>query len=295
MSTVEFGLMLRLRSDPGQGVQETVAYNKRCLDIISDSFTTLWAEDHLQWETTDVFECLSTLCYLAGAYPQFQLGTMVLSQSYRNPALLAKMMSSLQALSGRRIILGIGAGWKEDEYRAYNYPFPSAKVRVEQLEEAIQVIRAMWTQQSATFEGTHYAVHNAYCAPQPTPTIPILIGGGGEQRTLAVVARHADWWNFNSCPLEEYRRKLTILKQHCERIGRDPDEIILSYLGTVSVAEDPTRVRRVPDKHFIAGNADEVTREIQQFANLGVQHFLFRFLNQETLEHFVNRVVPNFV
>jgi len=287
--------MLRLKSDPGQSAQETLNFNIRCIDTLSDGFTSLWAEDHLQWKTTDVFECLTSLCYLAGAYPRFKLGTLVLSQSYRNPALLAKMMSSLQSLTGRQVILGIGAGWKEDEYVSFNYPFLSAKARVEQLEEAIQIIRAMWTTQPATFEGKYYAIHDAYCSPQPTPRIPILIGGGGEQRTLAVVARHADWWNFNSCPLAEYSHKLDVLKQHCERIGRDINDITLTYLGTVSTSEDPSKVQRNPNKHLIAGNASEVTQELQSFAELGVKHFIFRFLDVESLEHFVSYVAPQFV
>ena len=294
MSHVEFGLMLRLKSDPGQSAQETLAFNTQCIETLSDGFTSLWAEDHLQWETTDVFESLTSLCYFAGAYPRFQLGTLVLSQSYRNPALLAKMMSSLQSLTGQRVILGLGAGWKEDEYISYNYPFLSAKARVEQLEEAIQIIRAMWTTQPATFEGKYYAIHDAYCSPQPTPAIPILIGGGGEQRTLAVVARYADWWNFNSCPLAEYRHKLDVLKQHCERIGRDPGDITLTYLGTVSTSEDPSKVQHNPTKHLIAGNASEVIQELQSFAELGVKHFIFRFLDLESLEHFVNDVAPQF-
>ncbi len=294
MSHAEFGLMLRLKSDPGQSAQETLNFNTQCIETLSDGFTSLWAEDHLQWETTDVFECLTSLCYLAGTYPRFKLGTLVLSQSYRNPALLAKMMSSLQSLTGRQVILGLGAGWKEDEYISYNYPFLSPKERVEQLEEAIQIIRAMWTAQPATFEGKYYAIHDAYCSPQPTSTIPILIGGGGEQRTLAVVARYADWWNFNSCPLAEYRHKLDVLKQHCERIGRDPNDITLTYLGTVSTSEDSSKVQRNPNKHLIAGNASEVTQELQSFAELGVKHFILRFLELESLEHFVSNVVPQF-
>ena len=294
MPHIEFGLMLRLKSDPGQSAQETLAFNAQCIETLSEGFTSLWAEDHLQWETTDVFECLTSLCYLAGKYPRYKLGTLVLSQSYRNPALLAKMMSSLQSLTGQQVILGLGAGWKEDEYISYNYPFLSPKARVEQLEEAIQIICAMWTTQPASFEGKYYAIHDAYCSPQPTSTIPILIGGGGEQRTLAVVARYADWWNFNSCPLAEYRHKLDVLKQHCERIGRDPNDITLTYLGTVSTSEEPSKVQRNPNKHLIAGNASEVTQELQSFAELGVKHFIFRFLELESLEHFVSNVVPQF-
>lgn len=296
MARVEFGFMLKQKNDPDSSWQDLIANNQASINALSAGFTSLWVEDHLQWETLDTFECLTTLTYLAAQFSQFKVGTLVLSQSYRNPALVAKMMATLQALSNGRVILGLGAGWKEDEYSSYNYPFPSTKTRMEQLEETAQIMRKMWTApQPVTFEGKHYAVRDAYCIPQPSPPIPLLIGGGGEKRTLAAVARYADWWNFNSCPAEEYDRKLSILKQHCKDIGRDPSEITLTYLGTVSVADDPAKVQRNPGKHFIAGNADEVTQEIQRFQAIGVSHFIFRFLDQETLERFVAHVVPNFV
>lgn len=294
MADVEFGLMLR-QNDPSLSLSELIAYNRRCIEALSTGFTTLWLEDHFQWEATNALECLSTLSYLAGAYPHFQIGTLVLGQSYRNPALVAKLAANLQALSGRGVILGLGAGWKEDEYRAYGYPFPSTKVRMQQLEEAVQIIRKLWTEQPATFEGQHYHIRNAYCAPQPDPAIPLLIGGGGEKRTLPIVARYADWWNFNSCPLEEYAHKVAVLKDHCKRIRRDPAEIRLTYLATLSVAEDPAKVIRDPQKHYIAGNASEVTRELEQFAGVGVTHFMLRIPDIQTLEHFVTSVVPHFV
>lgn len=293
MVAVDFGLMLR-PNDADHSLQELMAYNRRCIEALTAGFYTLWLEDHLQVETADELECLTTLSYLAALYPQFRIGTLVLSQSYRNPALLAKMAANIQALTGGRFVLGLGAGWKEDEYIAYDYPFPPTRVRMDQLEEAIQVIRALWTQQPATFEGQHYAVRAAYCTPQPTPMIPLLIGGGGEQRTLAIVARYADCWNFNSCTVEEYAHKLAILKQHCTRIGRNPDEIQLTYLSTLSVAEDPTQVLHHPQKHYIAGNAAEVIQELERFSALGVQHFMFRIPNIASLEHFVAQVVPHF-
>lgn len=294
MPAVDFGLMLR-PNHPGHTIREVIAYNQQCIEMLPAGFTTLWLEDHLQFEAVDHLECLTTLSYLAGAYPRFNIGMLVLAQSYRNPALVAKMIANLQALTEGHTILGLGAGWKEDEYLAYGYPFPSTKVRLQQLEDAVQVIRALWTQQPATFMGQHYHVQNAYCTPQPSPAVPILIGGGGEQRTLALVARYADWWNFNSCTVEQYAHKLAILKQHCERIGRDPAEIKLTYLGTVSVSEDPAKVQRRSDKHYIAGNAAEVTRELEQFHALGVTHFIFRFYETETLAHFVSNVAPKFL
>jgi alkanesulfonate monooxygenase SsuD/methylene tetrahydromethanopterin reductase-like flavin-dependent oxidoreductase (luciferase family) len=294
MARVDFGLMLRV-VDPEKSVSELLTFDRQCIQALTAGFSTLWMEDHLQWGTTDSLECFTTLSYMAATYPQFKVGTMVLGQSYRNPALLAKMMATLQALSGGRVILGLGAGWKEDEYHAYGYPFPPVKTRMDQLEEAAQIIRSMWCTQPATFEGQHYRIHNAYCAPLPSPMIPLLIGGGGEQRTLAIVARYADWWNFNSVSPEVYARKLSVLKQHCERIGRDPAAIKLTYLSTISVSENPREVVRSPEKHFVAGNAAEVTREIEQFAALGVTHLIFRVPDVPTLQRFIKSVVPNFL
>jgi alkanesulfonate monooxygenase SsuD/methylene tetrahydromethanopterin reductase-like flavin-dependent oxidoreductase (luciferase family) len=291
--TVEFGLMLQ-PFPIDFPASELFEYNRRLIGIAASGFTTLWGEDHLQWGETPNFECLTTLSYLAAEFPRFRVGTLVLCQSYRHPALLAKMAANLQLLTGGRFILGLGAGWKEDEYRAYGYPFPEPRVRVEELEEAVCVIKAMWSSHPATFEGKHYQIRNAYCEPQPDPTIPLLIGGGGEKRALAVAARYADWWNFNSCPFEVYARKVAILHEHCERVSRDPADIKLTYLSTVSVSERPEEVVRSSQKHFVAGNSAEVIRELEQFQALGVTHFIFRFLDPASLERFVETVAPRF-
>ncbi|GHO42703.1 LLM class flavin-dependent oxidoreductase [Ktedonospora formicarum] len=291
MVQVDFGLMLR-PTNAGDSFNDLMSYNRQCIEALSPAFTTLWLEDHLQVGGNDHLEALTTLTYLAAQYPRFHIGTLVLAQSYRNPALLAKMAANIQALTGGRLILGLGAGWKEDEYRAYGYPFPSVKERMAQLEDTIQIARAMWTKAPAIYDGTSYHVHDAYCAPQPATPIPLLIGGGGERRTLEIVARYADWWNFNSCTVEEYVRKLVILRQHCERVGRDPNEIKLTYLSTLSVSEDPAQVKHHPQKHYIAGNAAEVTEELERFRDQGVSHFIFRILDLETLHHFVSHVAP---
>jgi alkanesulfonate monooxygenase SsuD/methylene tetrahydromethanopterin reductase-like flavin-dependent oxidoreductase (luciferase family) len=293
MPSIDFGLMLQPFPVGFPGTQ-LFDYNRRLIRMLSAGFTTLWAEDHLQLGETATHECLTTLSYFAGEFPQFRVGTLVLCQSYRNPALVAKMAANLQAQSGGRFILGLGAGWKEDEYDAYGYPFPDTKMRLEQLEEAAILIKAMWSSRPATYEGKHYFVRDAYCEPQPQPSIPLLIGGGGEEKTLAIVARHADWWNFNSCTVEEYAHKLAILKSHCARIGRDPSEIKLTYLSTASVSENPDQVVRHPQKHFVAGNSAEVIREIERFHEVGVSHFIFRFLDPESLERFVTTVAPHF-
>jgi alkanesulfonate monooxygenase SsuD/methylene tetrahydromethanopterin reductase-like flavin-dependent oxidoreductase (luciferase family) len=276
--------------------EELFTYNRRLINKLPPSFTTLWAEDHLQFGETPYFECFTTMSYFAAEFPRFRVGSLVLGQFYRNPALVAKMAANLHLLSNGRLMLGIGAGWKEDEYLAYGYPapFPSLKTRFQQLEEAIHVIKTLWTSSPATFDGEHYQVNAAYCVPHPQPAIPLLIGGGGEKKTLALVARHADWWNFNSCPLETYAHKLTILHERCAQIGRDPATLKLSYLATVSVSEKPEEVVRVPNKHIVAGNSAQVISELEQFRALGVSHFIFRFLDPASLERFVETVAPHF-
>ncbi len=293
MATIDFGLMLR-PCNPGNTLSEVMAYNRQCIEALKAGFTTVWLEDHLQNGQTDQLECFSTICFLAAQYPDFHYGTLVLDQSYRNPALLAKMAANLQFLTGGRLIIGLGAGWKEDEYIAYGYPFPDTRTRLEELEEAAIILRRMWTSQPATYSGKHHRIADAWCAPQPSPTIPLLIGGGGERHTLAIVARHADWWNYNSVPVEEYARKLAILKKHCEAAGRNIAEMRLTYLATLSVSADPSQVLRNPQKHYVAGNAAEVSHELQQFCELGVTHFMFRIPNLATLNDFVNNVVPDF-
>src|SRR5256885_11057619 len=197
MPNIEFGLMLQPKPLDFPA-RELFDYNRRLIRALASGFTTLWAEDHLQLGEIATIECLTTLNYFAAEFPAFRVGSLVMSQGYRNPALLAKMAANLQFISGGRLILGLGAGWKADEYRAYGYPLPDARTRAEELEEAIIVIKSMWTSQPATFVGKHYQIHDAYCEPPPVPAIPLLIGGGGEWGPPGVMARHSDLDNLNS-------------------------------------------------------------------------------------------------
>src|SRR5262245_40592387 len=159
------------------------------LEKLGGKFDSAWVCDHfLPWawwigdpKTTDNLECMTSLSYLAGRFPELDFGSLVLANSYRNPALLAQMGATLQTFSGGRFILGIGAGWKEDEYRAFGFDFPPAVVRIKQLEEGVQIIRRMWTKDDPSFKGEYYQIEHAYCRPRPEPPPPIMIGGGGEQ------------------------------------------------------------------------------------------------------------------
>jgi alkanesulfonate monooxygenase SsuD/methylene tetrahydromethanopterin reductase-like flavin-dependent oxidoreductase (luciferase family) len=158
---------------------DRLTYYERLLAAGEGALSALWVSDHLQNDDADVLEGWTTLTYLGARAPSYRVGHLVLSQSYRNPALLAKMAATLQTLTGGRFVLGLGAGWQEDEYRAYDFPFPSARVRIEQLGETIDLMRAMWTDSPATYAGAHYRVTDAYCEPRPEPIPPILIGGQG--------------------------------------------------------------------------------------------------------------------
>lgn len=293
MTSIEFGLMLR-PFPANYPSSELFNYDRRLIRMLPPSFTTLWAEDHLQLGEAATRECMTTLSYFAGEFPRFRVGALVACQSYRNPALIAKMAANLQLISGGRFILGLGAGWKEDEYQAYGYSFPSNKTRLEELEEAVIIVKTMWSSRPATFKGKHYDILDAYCEPQPAFPIPLLVGGGGEEKTLAIVARHADWWNFNSCTVDEYARKVAVLRDHCARVGRNPADIKLTYLCTASVSEDPAQVVRSIQKHFVAGSSAEVIRELKQFREAGVTHFILRFLDPGSLECFIHTVVPHF-
>ncbi len=195
------------------------------LDRTASPFDSLWFPDHVQYGGNKVAEGWSLLAHALARYPDKLCGHEVLCNSFRNPALLAKMVATSQALSGGRVVLGIGAGWNEEEYRAYGWPYPPAPVRIAQLAEAIEVIRLMWTAAPASYEGQHYRIAGAYCESRPDPIPPVMVGGHGEKHLLRVVARHADWWNYGYRDRALYAHKQEVLKQHCKDAGRDYDRI----------------------------------------------------------------------
>ena len=278
------------------------------LQRIHPHIDSVWVDDHLMpwanWQAKDTpyLECLTTLAYFAAAYPTLRFGASVLCQSYRNPALLAKMVANLQLLTGGRFIFGIGAGWMEREYRAYNFDFPPASVRLAQLEEAIQVVKRLWTQSPASYAGTHYRLDNAYAEPRPDPIPPLLIGGGGERRTLRLVAQYADWWNIPGGTAETYAHKLDVLRQHCAAVGRDYDEIVKTWSAeAIAVAETEADARRIAaespynNADAIVGTPAQVAEQLRAFVDLGVEYLIVRVLdfpNTTGIELFLQEVMP---
>jgi alkanesulfonate monooxygenase SsuD/methylene tetrahydromethanopterin reductase-like flavin-dependent oxidoreductase (luciferase family) len=277
--------------------------NERLLRAAADHDLSCWVVDHFQFDEQPIFECFAFLAYQAGQHPGLRWGTLVLGQAYRNPALTTKIAATLQSLTGGRFILGIGAGDAEAEHLAYGYPFPSGRERVEQLDEAAAIIRALLRGGPATLAGTHYRVENAYCIPAPEPSPVLMIGGGGERRTLRVVAKHADWWNCDYYSPAEYARKLAILQDHCRSIGRQPNEIVPTCYMGITVSHDSSRLVRQRsmghrgDVHVISGNPDELAAQIEAFAAVGVRHMQLNFLDfprTDSLDLFVSDVLPRF-
>jgi alkanesulfonate monooxygenase SsuD/methylene tetrahydromethanopterin reductase-like flavin-dependent oxidoreductase (luciferase family) len=227
---IDFGLLMPFGLERG-GKESFLNQIGRYAPGLAGHVQSLWMTDHFFYGDAPTYEAWTVLTYLAAAFPDYQVGSLVMGQRYRNPALVAKMGATLQELSGGRFILGMGAGWKEDEHLAYGYDFPSAGTRIQQLEEAVIIIKRLWyDRHPISYYGRHYRIHNAYCEPKPNPVPPIMIGGSG-QKTLRVTAQHANWWNDSAKTPELYRERLAVLHQHCDYLGRHPEEIRLTWLG----------------------------------------------------------------
>lgn len=196
-------------------------------------FHSLWLFDHLQLPfmsqpgERELFECWTSTAALARDTKRIRIGQLVTNNSFRHPALVAKMASTVDVLSHGRLTFGIGAGWYEPEYLAYGYPFPDTATRLKQLRESLQIIRAMWLEEEASVEGTYVHVRGAINQPKGVqkPHIPLLIGGKGEQVTLKLVAHYGDACNFTHPTLEELTRKFALIKHYCEGVGRDASKI----------------------------------------------------------------------
>jgi alkanesulfonate monooxygenase SsuD/methylene tetrahydromethanopterin reductase-like flavin-dependent oxidoreductase (luciferase family) len=290
-----FGWVISPSAATAEAGRELMDNNLKFLREIRGAFDTVWVEDHFQWGARPLLEGWTTLAFLAAQHPEFRFGPLVLGQSYRNPALTAKMFATLHWLTGGRLIAGIGAGWKRDEYDAYNWPFPADRVRLEQLDETIQIIRRMWTESPASFQGRHYSIHQAYCEPRPDPPPPLLVAGAGEKLTLRLAARYADWMNIPFLDPETTRRKLAALDGHCRSEGRQPASILRSYYAFIAVSRDGAVPEARPGIHRIEGTPEAVAEQLQEFVEMGIEHFMVRFTDfpgTEGLELFRERVMP---
>jgi F420-dependent oxidoreductase-like protein len=280
----------------------------------NSGFDSFWVMDHFHQiqfvggPEEPMLEGWTIISMLAGITTKIKLGTLVTGIIYRYPSVLAKVAATLDVLSKGRLFMGIGAGWNEQESFAYGITFPSNQERMLMLEEAIQIIRKMWTEEPyASFDGKYYQIHNAYCNPKPIqkPSPPILVGGSGERKTLKIVAKYANACNlFGST--ETVRKKLDILKEHCRSVGRDYDSILKTKLAAIIIDDNSEMVknkirqtfRGIPEEQIkefvIYGTPEDVSRQIEMLKEVGIQYLIVDLepsRELEALDTFANKVI----
>ena len=260
--------------------------------------------------TGPCFEGPTLLAAMAAHTTRLRCGIIVVGVTYRNPAILANIATTIDHISGGRMDLGLGAAWYEDEHRQYNVPFPRIGIRMDMLDEACRIVRALWTETRATVEGEHFAVRDALCEPKPLQErMPLWIGGSGEKRTLRIVAEHADGWNtFHGDPAE-YRHKVGVLAGHCADVGRDPADIrkqvVLRAILDDSEAAAAERLRERADRAGVApeqlgdgmivGTPEQCAERLADHRDLGVGDFLVLArppADRRTIELFAREVAP---
>jgi len=234
--------------------------------------------------TEPMLEAWSVLAALSRETKSVRLGTLVTGVTYRNPAFLAKQVTTLDVLSGGRAILGIGAAWNEEEHQGYGYAFPPIKERMDRLEEALTIATAMFREERPSFQGTYSSIDQALNEPKPIQPggPPILVGGGGEQRTLKIAARFATMTHWFAMGLPGLQHKTEVLARHCEAIGRDPGEIERTVGGPVIVVADDAEAQaileRIPPErrpYLAAGTPEQVADKLRPYLDAGFTGFTF--------------------
>ena len=310
---MRFGLFTSMGNQTWEGV----------LDLWRHIEATGWdiacVTDHFMPNTKEregaMLESWSTLSALAALVPRLRVGTIVLGNTYRHPAVVAKMAAQVDIISGGRLILGLGAGWQENEHEAYGIPFYTTRERLERLDEACEVIRSLWTRPRSDFEGRYYRLSDAPLDPRPVqrPHPELMIGGGGERVTLRIVAKHADHWNVWGGP-QVLARKGAILADHCAAVGRDPKSVTRSANMALLLTDRKSEIEQLADtiakrmgRHAadardtcLAGTPDQIREQLGQLRAAGVSVLfvptLFRPLDalRRDLDRFVGEIAPAF-
>src|SRR5438128_925742 len=243
---MRFGVFTSLMGQTWPGVLELWQH------LESTGWDTACLSDHFMPNTKEregaVLESWSTLSALAAVVPRMRIGTIVLGNTYRHPAVVAKMAAQVDIISGGRLILGLGGAWQQNEHEAYGIPFHSVRERLERLDEACQVMRSLWTERRANFQGRHYQLKDAPLEPKPVqkPHPELMIGGAGERVTLRVVAKNADHWNVWAGP-KILACKSAILEEHCAKVGRDSKTIHRSANMALLISDNKAEVDRLVD------------------------------------------------
>jgi len=274
---------------------------------------SLWRSDHffsvMGRTERDSLEAWTSLTALAQRTRRIAFGPLVSPMTFRHPALLARMAAAVDLLSEGRLVLGVGAGWNDDEHAAYGIRLPPLKERMDRLEEGIKVIRALWTGGPIDLDGEYYPLDGASGNPRPRqqPGPPLLIGGDGELSLLAIVARYADEWNSHAAGPEAYRAKRARLEEHCRTVGRDPKQIRRSWMGGVLIAKDRnaleqraswfktflTALQDVPadqviealrSKSWLVGTPQEISLQLGEWAAAGVQRVMLQYYDLDDMD-----------
>jgi F420-dependent oxidoreductase-like protein len=252
----------------------------------------------------DTLECWSVIAALAASVSRLRLAPLVTSVTYRHPAVLAKIAAAVDQVSHGRLTLGVGAGWQENEHASYGLALGTVRERMDRFEEAVQILHSMTSQPRTTFEGRYFQVHDAPNQPAPVQErVPLLIGGGGEQRTMRIAARYADQWNAWSTP-ETLAHKVSVLRARCDEIGRDPAEIHVStqavmFLSTDKAWVEEKRKQGSPARATIAGTPSEITDLMGRYAEAGADEFIIPDMTfgpmpgkKDTYDLFIEEVAP---
>jgi F420-dependent oxidoreductase-like protein len=309
MSTMQFGVTLpqiKRSWQEARAVAETI-------DALG--FHSAWVCDHVYGvpaPNLPIFEAWTELAAVAAITSHVELGTLVTPPFFRNPAILAKQIATLDHVSGGRAIAGLGAGWFEAEFRGTGSSFPRLGERMRALEETATILRKLWTEPSASFEGRHFRVSNAFCEPKPLRRTPILIGGSGEKVLLRIAAQHADIWNNLAVYQAQLGSKVEALRRRCDEVKRDFAEIRVSQQCTVVIEEDDARARESLEKakriygghmgagleaHGIWGTPERVIDAIERHRRLGASLLVIEFFGRDTrvpAQLFAEKVLPAF-
>jgi F420-dependent oxidoreductase-like protein len=306
---VQFGALLRQADNTWTNISEAA----RIADDLG--FRSIHFIDHLLAipdPTGDILESWTTMTACAAITRRVRVGANVLCNAFRSPALLAKMTATLDVISGGRVELGIGAGWHEPEFHAYGFDFPSPGTRIDQLDEALAVVKRLWTGERVDFAGRHYRIEGGLCRPRPvqSPHPPVIVGGAGEKRMLRLVAREADIWNCSAGNYAQLDRKVAVLREHCRAVGRDVASLELSLQDLVVVARTEaalaapladarTRLSFFGDVDQIAtiGTPERCIETLRRKVAQGITYFICLFTDggqPETVRLFGERVLPAF-
>ncbi len=278
-------------------------------------YDSAWVCDHVYGVPNPqlpILEAWSLISAIAAVTQKVQLGTLVTPPFFRNPAMLAKQVATIDTIANGRVIMGLGAGWFQPEFEAYGNPFPSLGQRMVALEEAVQIMKGMWSEEKTTLEGKYFQVKEAICEPKPPRRPPILIGGTGEKVLMGLVARHADIWNNMAIAQAQLAQKIEALKKRCETFKRDPASVQISQQCVVIIEETEAEAEASLEKagriygghmgaglreHGIWGTPERVIECIEKHRELGCTGFLMEFFGRDTrrpAEIFAEAVIPAF-